>query len=923
MERKHLISFVILLICVFITTNLIAQNSGKIVGTVIDKETRNPLPGANVIIDGTTLGAATDLEGKFIIMRIPPGKYTLRVIFIGYQKTTLQNVEVLTDLTTTANFELTTEILAGEEVTIIAESPIIRKDLTSVEARVQAEDIEKMPVQEMGDLLDLQAGVTRDANGAIHIRGGRASEVSYMINGISITDDFTRSQAFQVENESIQELQVISGTFNAEYGNAMSGIVNVVTKTGGEQFTGDLELWSGDYYSERDDIFWNIDDINPGSIYNIQGTISGPIINNRLSLFATARRWYNDGWLYGPNAYLPQGRTQVVDGDTVSVRGDSSAVPMNFRDRWSGQASLEWQIASPLKLKIDALGSFEDRRYYDHYFKLNPTGDRGDKEKGLSVISNLTHLLGKSTFHELTIAYKYNDLVSKLYDEYDDPRYVHPDSISTGALQFAKAGTDLGWFKRYSESRIAKWDLTSQITKRHQVKTGLEFQFDKVYYNDISLIPKEDENGIQIEPFEPFISDISTSTHTEFTREPFKFAAYLQDKIEYESLIINIGLRYDHFDANGKIPYDAEDPNIFNPSKLHNIYYDTNGSGVIDLDERTEGNELTVEQRKSFWYKETSVKSHLSPRLGVAYPITDRGVIHFSYGIFQQVPEYSLLYIGDQLKLSKSTGVYGPYGNPDLKPQRTTMYELGLQQQFTEHLAIDVTGFYRDIRDWISTSSIITTSLSGVTYVVFNNRDFANVKGVTLAVNKKFWNNFSFNVDYTFQIAEGTNSNPDQEFYSQQGGAEPTKILTPLDWDQRHSLNADVFVGGKTWGASFITKFNTGQPYTPVSVTATRTGQSILAGLPDNSRNKPNLFTVDFNVYKDFKYNNFNLQIFLKVFNLFDADNPVNVFGDTGRPDYSLFLLRHAEQADDTFYDVPVFYSEPRRIQIGTRISFN
>ena len=131
MQRKHLISFVTLLICVFITTNLFAQNSGKIVGTVIDKETRTPLPGANVIIEGTSLGAATDLEGRFIIMRIPPGRYTLRVIFIGYQKTTLQNVEVLTDLTTTANFELTTEILAGEEVTIIAEAPIIRKDLTS------------------------------------------------------------------------------------------------------------------------------------------------------------------------------------------------------------------------------------------------------------------------------------------------------------------------------------------------------------------------------------------------------------------------------------------------------------------------------------------------------------------------------------------------------------------------------------------------------------------------------------------------------------------------------------------------------------------------------------------------------------------------------------------------------------------------
>jgi len=231
MERKHFIIVIGLLLCVSFTQIVTAQ-TGKIVGTVIDAESRTPLPGANVLIDGTTLGAATDMDGRFIIVRVPPGKFNLKAFYIGYQRVTLQNVEVMTDLTTTAKFELKSEVIEGEEVTIIAEAPVIRKDLTSVEARVQAEEIEKMPVQELGDLLNIQAGVTRDAGGAIHIRGGRSSEVSYLVNGISITDDFSRSQALQIENESIQELQVISGTFNAEYGNAMSGVINVVTKTG-------------------------------------------------------------------------------------------------------------------------------------------------------------------------------------------------------------------------------------------------------------------------------------------------------------------------------------------------------------------------------------------------------------------------------------------------------------------------------------------------------------------------------------------------------------------------------------------------------------------------------------------------------------------------------------------------------------------
>ncbi|MDZ7335141.1 MAG: TonB-dependent receptor [candidate division KSB1 bacterium] len=922
MERKKFFSLNWILLAVLISSNLLGQNTGKIVGTVKDAETGAALPGANVILEGTMLGAASDLEGRFVIMRVPPGRYTLIANYIGYQRTSIQNVQVLTDLTTTVNFVLKPEAIAGEEVVIVAEAPAIRKDLTSVEARVQAEDIKRMPVQEVGDLLNIQAGITRDAGGAIHIRGGRSTEVSYMVNGISITDDFSRSQALQVENESIQELQVISGTFNAEYGNAMSGVINVVTKTGSGKLQGNLELWSGDYVSSRKDIFWNIDDYNPADIYNYQGTLSGPIIKNKMSFFLTGRRWRNEGWLYGPNAYLPQGRSKIVDGDTIAVRGDSSAVPMNYNDRWSGQAALEWQIATPLKFRIDALGSFEKKRYYNHFYKLNPNGDKGDKEKGLSVIPKFTYLLGKTTYFELTMAYRYNDLVSKLYERYDDPRYVHPDSLNTGAQQFAKAGTNMGWFERHSLSRIAKWDLTSQVSKRHQVKFGVEFQSDKVYYNDITLIPKVDENGIQVEPFQPYIDDISTFTHNEFTRRPFKFAGYIQDKIEYESLIINLGLRYDYFDANGKIPRDPEDPNIFNPFKLNNIYRDTNGNGVIELEERTADNQLTVADREKYWYRSSTPKTQLSPRLGVAYPITEHGVIHFSFGIFQQVPEYYRLYIGDQIKLSKSAGTYGPYGNPDLKPERNTMYELGLKQQIAENLVIDVTGFYRDIRNWISTSPVKPTILSGVNYVIYNNRDFANVRGITFSLDKKFSDNYAFTVDYTFQIVEGTNSNPEEEFYSQQGGAEPTKFLTPLDWDQRHTLNANLFVGGNTWGASFISRFNTGQPYTPVSVTATRTGQSILAGLPDNSRNKPNIFTVDFNIYKNVRFRNLNFQLFMKIFNLFDAENPIVVYGDTGRPDYTLLLLSQAAQADPTWFDNPSFYSEPRRVQVGTRISF-
>ena len=919
--KEAIIIFMLLPLLIF--NFAFAQKTGKIVGKVIDAETGDALPGANVLIVGTSLGAAADIEGNFVILRVPPGTHSVRADFIGYQSTITQEVQVLTDLTSKVDFALKTMTLEiGETVVVTAERPIVRKDLTSAESRVQADEIDRLPVQDVGDVLNLQAGVTRDAGGGIHIRGGRSTEVSYMVNGIRITDDFSRSQSLEIENESIQELQVISGTFNAEYGDAMSGIVNIVTKTGGNNFRGSFETYFGDYISPANDIFWNIDDVNPVENYNFQGSLSGPIINDRISFFATGRRWYNDGWLYGPNAFMPQGSTPVYQ-KAEPVPGDSAAVAMNSRERWSGQATLEWKISSPLKLRMDALGSAEKGRGYNHFFRLNPNGYRGGETVGYTMIANLTHILGKNTFYEIITAYKFNEITSKLYDDSMDSGYQHPDLLNTPAFQFGKAGTDNGRFERSTKSWNSKFDLTSQASKRHQVKTGFEIRWDEVFFESAFLVPRFNESGEQDSTFIPEIRSPNESSHDLFTRKPFNFSAYIQDKIEYESLIINIGLRFDFFDAKGKILSDPEDPNIYTPFKLKNIYKDTNSDGVISQTEQTGTNKYSLAEREAFWYKDTSIKTQVSPRLGVAYPITDKGVIHFSYGIFQQVPEYSQLYAGDQLKVTSASGTQGPYGNPDLNPQRTIMYELGLQQQITENIGIDITGFYRDIRDWVSTSPPIPTALAGVAYSTKINRDFANVKGLTLAVQQRMANNFSFNVDYTFQVAEGTNSTPEEEFFAQLGGAEPTRVLTPLGWDQTHSFNTSIFYGGKNWGVSLLERYNSGQPYTPSLVTGSRTGSNILQGLEKNSRRKPNRFTIDLTAFKIFDFSAFQTKFFVRVYNLLDSRNPVNIYGDTGLADFTL-MQEQGEQADAdaTWFVRPDFYSEPRRFQVGAKISF-
>jgi outer membrane receptor for ferrienterochelin and colicin len=902
----------------------LAGTTGKISGTVKDAQTGEPAIGASIMVEGTKLGAAADVNGFYTILNVPPGTYTVSASAVGYAKAVTTNISVSIDLNTKQDFSLKTESVNVEEVVITAAKPIVQKDLTSVEAHVDAEQIKNIPVTEVKDVITLQSGVTVDGGGGLHIRGGRSSEIAYWVDGRPVTDVYDNSSSLQLSNSSVQELQVISGTFNAEYGDAMSGIINIVTKDGGSQYKGNIAMYGGDYVSDHSDIFPNITSIDPVAIRNVEASLSGPLpVGGDLFKFYTNGRYYNnDGYLYGTEEFTPN-RTF-----TAANRADSGQyVGMNWNDLGSGQVKLTYQPSALFKLNIGGIGDEKNYRGYNHEYELNPTGDVTQHERAYDLSGQITHTLSSSAFYTLSAARTYHGYYSWLYDDPTDPRYVDPDSLNTQAYEFYHAGTNNSRYERNTTVYDYKGDFTDQLNEVHQLKFGAESRLSHLYAQSISLVPLLNSFGQQVQPYQAAVDGDTSQTTSDYTRQPIELSGYVQDKIEYQSVIINVGLRYDYFNSRANVPADPEDPNIFNPLDLLHKYNDLNHNGVIDPNEEVTSNQTTLAQREAYWWRPASAKSQLSPRIGIAYPITDRGVIHFSYGHFLQVPSFTNLFDQSDFKVPGTDGMYGVYGNPDLKPQSTVMYELGLQQQIAEDIGIDFTGFYRDVRNWVTASPLIQTAVPTVFYSEYINKDYENVRGVTITMAKRQSDYWSFNLSYTYEVAEGTNSNPADAYNSQIANVSPVEILIPMDWDQTHTVNATLGLGDTRTGVYFIGKFLSGQPYTPEFLTSTGTGSTANTNILTNSSNKPNQEDVDLRAFKVVNIAGADVTFSLKVYNLFDTENAVNVYADTGLPNSTQAIAAIAPSATRVnstaqYINDPSFYSPPREVDFGIEFGF-
>ncbi len=893
-----------------LSASALAGTTGKIAGKVVDAQTKEPLIGVNVIVVGSTMGASTDVDGEYYILNVPPGRYQLRASGVGYAPVAVSDVVVSVDQTTRVEFQLQSRTVEINDVTVTATRPIVQRDLTSTEASVGSEKLSRLPVEDVAAVVNLQAGVVDG-----HFRGGRSDEVKYMIDGVAVNDVFSGSSSMEAEVNSIAEIQVLSGTFNAEYGEALSGVVNQVTKLATDKYEGEISLYTGDYVSSRTDQFKTITrdlpvgnfpvlpkqsplfhHASPAKLYNLQGSLSGPIplTDGLLAFYLSGRRYYDEGYIYGRRIFNPSDSSNFSGTDHskwyIGATGDGALVPMNSQDRSTLQGKLTIHTGSGSKgIVLSGLYQHQQYRIYDPQFQLNPDGDYTYHQTSFLGSGSYTHVFNESMFLDLTGSIITSDYKQYVYADpldppsdaagaaaaYVDPRYVKPERMQdAGANAFLTGGTENWHFNHNTRSITGKADFTAQVTPIHQLKAGIEGDFHRLEYKDYQIHVDATTNYV------PSLPVPGNFDFNYYTNHPRQLAVYAQDKIELSYMVVNVGLRFDYFQPDGK--------------------YLLQPDSIAGLDSLTP-------PFPSKFFGAASAKSQFSPRVGISYPITDRGAVHFSYGHFFQIPAFEFLYKNPNFRIPL-IGTFPEFvgttiGNANLEPQRTTMYEIGLQQELAPDLGVTVTGYYKDIRNLLGIAVYTKNDIKK--YGEYVNLDYGAVKGFTIALDKRFTGGFGANIDYTLQFADGNASDPNDDYNKAQSSPPiaVNKVLVPLAWDRRHSLNATITIGSPSdFIASFVGRLGSGLPYTP-SLANQRTGL-------ENSDNMPMFSQVDMYLTKYFTLGTIQLSVFAKVYNLFDTANEINVFGDTGRAGYTLELTRSG-QAPQGVNSLQQYFTRP------------
>lgn len=962
--------FNIILVLLVVFGHVHAGTTGKIVGTVKDAETKEPLIGVNVVLEGTSLGASTDPEGYYSIINVPPGVYELKVFYISYITVTIQNLQVNIDRTTTQDIEMQQGILEGQTVIVEAERPAIEMDRTHSSSVVSAAVVESMPVTEVNEILELQAGVVSE-NGQLHFRGGRAREVTYVVDGIPVSNSFSESGGsnLTIETNAIEELEVISGTFNAEYGSAQSGIVNIVTKKPESHFSGSVQTYIGDWLSGQDDVYIGISDFNPLAEKDVQFDFSGPILSEKLGFFLSGRRndyesadWYErrfnliDGWRIPAymkwyqqhNATDPTAAGIIYIPDSLKT-GDGAKGPLRVGSKTSLNLKLVYNPIPELTLTYQGVGSVDEfdgppdpfNEGFDQWRRYQPDGSGTTTLWETSHFFKIQHSPWKNFFYNISASYQHNTGKNVFREDNKVAKYPGDDGImpinyfsngfSLGATDgFSMVDQDKNYRDLYTFIGNFNW----QIDKYNFIKAGFEVKQHQAHisirphhatqeWNNEAWPLQDQLDGANME-FQDYWENLVEYWKTwEDSVGAERFVAYQDTELAFfkdfsvkpleVAFYIQDKIELEDIIINAGLRID-----LFQPNEVVPINYRTESFNI--------GSERNLE--------DASLKYQISPRVGFSFPISSSGAFHGSYGHFFQMPAFERMYNEPLVSLTRFQLEGRRLGNADLEAERTIAYEIGLQQGVTTDISVDVTAYYKDFRNLLGIEQLTTVDL--VKYQRYINRDYGYSKGITIDFQKrgKFING---GVNYTLSFANGSSSDPNAlnliNTAVQIGGEDVVfverKILS-LDWDQRHEINAYInFVQPDDWSIGLVGYFNSGVPYSPTFVER----YDLAPREYRNSEFKPSRWSVDLKAKKNIHFFGIDAILFLKVDNLFDHLNHERVFSSTGtadqvatEPKTKEFFLNGLEQAGLFTYDEVTFspdnYSFPRKVQLGLEINF-
>lgn len=882
----------LMLIVLLMQITLSAQDRGKIEGIVKDAANKDALPGVNVTLKGTYYGAATDINGRYLIDKVTSGTYTVEVTLIGYKTMQYTGIKIVAGKTTQLNIDMSETVLTMEQdIVVVGDKPLVEVDETQSKRTISKQDIEVAVIENINDLVTQQSGVVKSDN-SIHIRGGRSYENAFLLDGVSIQDPLAGTGfGLQLSSSSIEEVDVITGGYNAEYGDATSGVVNVKTREGGEKYSGSISYKRDNFgYKDSYHVF-NTDVLEsnfsgPEPITKYVLPALGLQIPGELTFFANFYMGITDGITQGYNkATASQLYSSTFHGSKFAPRSENS---------WFWLFKLTYKLSSTIKLQYSFNQSVNINQnsqslqsnleyvepspgYQYEYQNILDNANTFTHNNRYNTLS-LTHTLNSKTFYEFKLNHFFStlraDANGKYWYQYEEPKdivtfpieYYNLGRDTIGVIPgdgFWDVGNPFTWRDHYINEISVKGDLTSFFDEKNKFKAGFNAIFQEMQVIDI---------------YKPWIGKLGLNNDI-YKVHPAKGSFYAQDNINFSGMILNFGLRLDYW-FPGKYVDDAiENPDVITiPDETRQAYKnDTYG-----------------------WFGNRRFKARLSPRLGISHPVTDNQILFFSYGHFSKWPNPQFVYA--KLSPTSAQSSFQKFGNPNLNPETTVAYELGLKTQFSQDDVLTLTAYYKDIFDYVRTRSAVISSAryASQSFVTYANLDYARSRGLEVEYKKRIGKWFSGMFTFSYAIVTGKSSSADEGVLVLKGDLDESVKEEYVSWDRplTSSINLNFYVEkGKPlfgFGEGILDDYNfylraffqSGKRYTQYISTGSvdADGRPEYTSDIDNRYGEigDNWFYIDMNFEKYFKFAGLKFSFFVEVNNVFDTKNSAIINPVTG-----------------------------------------